>query len=406
MHALDHSCIRDKYIILAPFLNEKSRRIWAAIEAQALGYGGISALAKATGLSRNTIKLGRKEVASSTHGEGLSKDVRIRGSGAGRKKISQIDPTVVQDLEKLTEPYSRGDPMSPLRWTCKSTTNLSVELKRMGHQISAQSVARLLKEQGYSLQSNRKRFEGKQHPDRNAQFEYINKMVGEFQNRGSPVISVDAKKKELIGAFKNVGKEWAKKGEAPEVNVYDFVDPDKGKALPYGIYDQTLNKGWVNVGVDHDTAEFAVESIRQWWAQMGEYMYFEANELLILADGGGSNSCRNRLWKYCLQELADENEMKIVVNHFPPGTSKWNKIEHRMFSHITKNWRGKPLESHEVIVNLIGSTRTKKGLEIKAQLDERNYEKGRKISDETMNQLNIERAEFHGEWNYLIAPRK
>ena len=406
MHALDSSLIKQKYNNLSPVLTEIGRRIWAATEADALGYGGISVVSRATGLSRTTIKAGLKELAEGSEGKAgpTSSSSRIRRPGGGRKTIVENDPAVIDDLELLIAPHTRGDPMSPLRWTSKSTSKLAEELKAKGPRISARSVANLLRSQGYSLQSNRKRYEGKQHPDRDEQFNYINQMALEFQQRGSPVISVDTKKKELVGLYKNPGKEWTLKDNPTEVNAYDFVDSEKGKAIPYGVYDESLNVGWVNVGIDHDTAEFAVESIRRWWSQMGEYAYPQARELLIFADGGGSNGSRNRLWKYSLQKLANELEMKIVVCHFPPGTSKWNKIEHRMFSYISKNWRGKPLISHEVIIKLIGSTTTKKGLKIEAQLDQNTYPTGKKVSDEEMESIHLQRADFHGEWNYMIAP--
>ena len=408
MHASDTSLIEQKYNKLSPLLNEMGRRIWAATEADAMGYGGVSVVSRATGLSRTTIKVGLKELAEGFNekAELNSSNESVRRSGGGRKTIAENDPKVIDDLELLIAPYTRGDPMRPLRWTSKSTYKLAQELKAQGHNISARSVANLLRSRGYSLQSNRKRYEGNQHPDRDGQFKYINRMALEFQQRGLPVISVDTKKKELIGLYKNDGKEWMPKGNPTEVNAYDFIDPEKGKAIPYGVYDESLNVGWVNIGIDHDTAEFAVESIRRWWSQMGEYTYRQARELLIFADGGGSNGSRNRLWKYSLQKLANELEMKIVICHFPPGTSKWNKIEHRMFSHITKNWRGKPLISHEVMVQLIGSTTTKKGLQIEAQLDKNDYPKGKKVSDEEMKSINLQRADFHGEWNYMIAPSK
>ena len=406
MHALDTSVIEQKYSKLSPLLTEVGRRIWAATEADALGYGGVSTVSRATGLSRTTIKVGLKELAkgSNKKAESDSSSSGIRRSGGGRKTIADNDPKVIDDLELLITPHTRGDPMRPLRWTSKSTYKLAEELQAKGHKISARSVANLLRSQGYSLQSNRKRYEGSQHPDRDGQFNYINQMALEFQQRQLPVISVDTKKKELIGLYKNDGKEWTPKGNPTEVNAYDFIDPTKGKAIPYGIYDESLNVGWVNIGVDHDTAEFAVESIRRWWSQMGEYTYPQARELLIFADGGGSNGSRNRLWKYSLQKLANELEMKIVICHFPPGTSKWNKIEHRMFSHITKNWRGKPLISYEVMVQLIGATTTTTGLKIQAQLDDSDYPKGKRISDEEMQSVNLQRADFHGEWNYMITP--
>ena len=330
---------------------------------------------------------------------------RQRTPGGGRKKLTDKDPQLQQDLDKLIEPYTRGDPMRPLRWTCKSTQKLADELSKGKRKISAKSVGRLLKKTGYSLQSNRKRFEGRQHLDRNEQFDYIAKTTEAFQSRCCPVISVDAKKKELVGNYKNPGREWSPKGLPLEVEAYDFINKEKGKVTPYGVYDTNHNVGWVNVGIDHDTAEFAVRSISQWWEGMGEWTYPQAREILILADGGGSNGWRSRLWKKSLQEWSDREGLRIMVCHFPPGTSKWNKIEHRMFCHMTRNWRGVPLLSHEVIINLIGSTTTEKGLKIKASLDTRSYPTGVKVSDEEMAQLSIEQADFHGEWNYLISPR-
>jgi len=328
-----------------------------------------------------------------------------RKAGAGRKKLTEKHPELTEALDKLLEPYTSGDPMRPLRWTCKSTENLAKELRNQGFEISADTVGRLLKEQDYSLQSNRKRFEGSQHPDRNAQFEYINESVMAFEKRGCPIISVDTKKKELVGNYKNEGKEWTPKGRYTEVEAYDFINEELGKAIPYGIFDTTHNLGWVNVGTDHDTAEFAVKSIRRWWEEIGESLYPKSKEILILADGGGSNGWRNRLWKKSLQDWADQEDLTLMICHFPPGTSKWNKIEHRMFSHITRNWRGKPLISHEVIINLISSTTTNKGLKIKAELDQGCYPLGKKVSDAEMESIAIQRADFHGEWNYSISSR-
>lgn len=376
----------------------------AAGEAQELGYGGITIVSQATGITRKTIHKALTELSSALATEEPSS--RIRKAGGGRKKIAEKTPELIKSLEALLEPYTIGDPMRPLRWTCKSTENLARELRNQGYSVSARTVATLLKELEFSLQANHKRNEGKGHPDRNAQFEYINTMVETFQSRGSPVISVDAKKKELVGNYKNAGREWQQKGTPLEVHAYDFIDPAKGKVTPYGVYDTTLNVGWVSVGTDNDTAQFAVSSISNWWSNMGEATYPEARELLILADGGGSNGSRNRLWKKSLQEFANREDIKIAMCHFPPGTSKWNKIEHRMFCHITQNWRGKPLISHEVIVKLIGSTVTRAGLKIEAQLDENKYPTGKKVSDDEMEALSIEPADFHGEWNYLISPRK
>jgi hypothetical protein len=400
--ALPHQAVKNRYERIDSVLTEKSRRLWAASEALELGYGGVSAVSRATGIAQNTIKRGIEEIKG--NGAELPSG-KQRAPGGGRKKLKDKDPQLQGELDKLIEPYTSGDPMRPLRWTCKSTRKLADELSKGKRRISAKSVARILKENNYSLQSNRKRFEGKQHEDRNAQFEYISNTVEAFQARGCPVISVDAKKKELVGNYKNAGQEWTSKGSPMEVKAYDFIDKEKGKVTPYGIYDTNHNVGWVNVGIDHDTAEFAVKSISGWWEHMGEWSYPQAREILILADGGGSNGSRSRLWKKCLQEWSDREGLKIMVCHFPPGTSKWNKIEHRMFCHITRNWRGKPLLSHEVIINLIGSTSTEKGLKITACLDTGTYPTGIKVSDKEMAQLSIERAEFHGEWNYIITPR-
>jgi len=360
-------------------------------------------VSNATGLSARTIKSGIVEIkAGIPSPDDLQKQ---RKPGAGRKRLTQKQPKLAGALEHLLEPYTSGDPMRPLKWTCKSTETLALELRRQGFTISADSVGRMLKELGYSLQSNRKRFEGAQHPDRNAQFEYINESVEAFQARGCPVISVDTKKKELVGNYKNAGREWTAKGQYTEVEAYDFINKDLGKAIPYGVYDTNLNLGWVSVGTDHDTAEFAVKSIGRWWEQMGQWLYPKSKEILILADGGGSNGWRNRLWKKKLQQWADQEGLTLMICHFPPGTSKWNKIEHRMFSHITRNWRGKPLISHEVIINLISATTTSKGLKIEAELDENTYPLAQKVSDQEMETLAIKKAEFHGEWNYSIAPR-
>lgn len=399
--------IRDKFQTIAPHLSEKTQRIWAAIEAQSLGRGGITYVNQATGLSRTTIYEGIKESAEPPQLQKEKKALqRIRKPGGGRKKVRELDPKILSDIESLIEPMTRGDPESPLLWTCKSTTKIAEELQVMGHRVSQRTVCDLLSELGYSLQSNKKTKEGANHPDRNAQFLYISESVKKFLKKGNPVISVDTKKKELIGEFKNNGQEWCKKGEPIEVKVHDFVDRELGKVIPYGIYDMLENKGWVSVGIDHDTAEFAVESIRRWWYEMGLPLYPIATEILITADCGGSNGSRVRLWKFELQKLATELGIVIHVHHFPPGTSKWNKIEHRMFSHITKNWRGRPLTSREVVVNLISNTRTKTGsLEIRAALDEKKYDTGRKVTDEEFKSIQIENSEFHGEWNYWIKPR-
>ncbi len=396
--------IRRKYQLLAPVLDERSRRVWAAAEAASLGYGGQSIVAIATGISRTTI---HNELRKQHVNESESYDVsRCRSPGGGRKKLIELDTGLMSALEHLVEPTTRGDPESPLRWTCKSTRQLAEELKKQGYQIERQTVATLLDKLEYSLQGNQKTKEGSSSPDRDAQFKYINSRVLYFQGKHQPVISVDAKKKELVGNFKNNGKEWHPKGESEEVNVYDFMDKALGKVNPYGVYDQTANIGWVSVGIDHDTSDFAVETVRRWWERMGKQLYQGATDLLITADGGGSNGSRVRLWKVALQKFADQAGLRISVCHFPPGTSKWNKIEHRMFSHISMNWRGKPLISHDVIVNLISNTTTRKGLKIEAELDTNVYQIGVKVTDEEMEKLQIERSEFHGEWNYIITPKK
>lgn len=399
--------IKDKFQTIAPHLSEKTQRIWAAIEAQSLGRGGITYVNQATGLSRTTIYEGIKESAKVPIQKDEKKtSQRIRRPGGGRKNVKELDPIILADIESLIEPMTRGDPESPLLWTCKSTTKIAEELQSMGHRVSQRTVCDLLSELGYSLQSNKKTKEGANHPDRNAQFLYISESVKKFLKKGQPVISVDTKKKELIGDFKNNGREWCKKGEPIEVNIHDFVDRELGKVVPYGIYDILTNRGWVNVGINHDTAEFAVESIRRWWYEMGVPLYSTATDILITADCGGSNGSRVRLWKFELQKLANELGIVVHVHHFPPGTSKWNKIEHRMFSHITQNWRGRPLRSREVVINLITNTRTKTGsLEVKAVLDENKYETGIKVTDEEFNSIMIGTSEFHGEWNYWINPK-
>jgi hypothetical protein len=395
--------IKQKFETLCSFMDERMRRLWAAAEAHALGRGGITAVAAATGLSRTTITQGMREQQGRTEAERFPD--QIRRPGGGRKAVTERDMTLLRDVEALVDPLTRGDPQSPLRWTCKSTRRLATELQGLGHAVSARTVARLLRGMHYSLQANRKTKEGSAHPDRNAQFEYINERTKAFQARGQPVISVDTKKKELVGDCKNGGREWQPRGEPEYVRVYDFPDKELGKAIPYGVYDVTTNTGWVSVGMDHDTAEFAVATLQQWWRQMGVSTYPEATELLIIADGGGSNGVRIRLWKTELQRLADETGLRIAVCHLPPGTSKWNKIEHRMFAYITQNWRGRPLVSHEVVVNLIGNTTTQTGLHIRAALDPNRYETGKKITDEVWAEVHIEHDRFHGEWNYTIIPR-
>ena len=383
-------------------MREKTRRLWAGAEAQALGRGGIAAVSRATGMSRATISGGAQELAPG--GTRPAPEVRVRRQGGGRKPLTEADPSVLTDLEQLVEPTTRGDPQSPLRWTCKSTTRLAEEMRRRGHRIGARTVAQLLHDLDYSLQANRKTREGSWHPDHNAQFEHINRQIQAFQQRGQPVISVDTKKKERVGDFKNGGREWQPKGSPEPVRVHDFIDKQFGKAIPYGVYDVAGNRGWVSVGTDHDTAEFAIETIHRWWRHMGATAYPKAKGLLILADSGGSNRSRTRLWKIALQRLADQTRIGVSVCHFPPGTSKWNKIEHRMFSHITENWRGRPLISHEVVVNLIGNTTTKKGLTIQAELDTNTYATGIQVTDEDMARVRIEKDAFHGDWNYRIIP--
>jgi hypothetical protein len=357
-------------------------------------------------MSPNTIKKGLAELEAREADSETLIGSRVRKAGAGRKRATEADPGLAAALEQLVDPVTRGDPMSPLRWTCKSTTQLARELTRQGHPVSPRTVGRLLKASGYSLQGNRKTKEGKDHPDRNAQFEHINATVMRFQDRGQPVVSVDTKKKELVGNFRNGGREWQPQGEPDEVLVHDFMDKELGKAIPYGVYDVTENQGWVSVGIDHDTARFATEAIRRWWKKMGARRHRGAKELLITADGGGSNGSRCRLWKVALQDLANTLKMPINVCHFPPGTSKWNKIEHRMFCHITQNWRGRPLVSHEVIINLIANTATKQGLKIKAALDEGTYPIGIKVSDQELAAVHLKRSPFHGDWNYCVLPAR
>jgi hypothetical protein len=393
-----------KFRLVAVELDERRRRQWAAAEARSVGWGGISLVARATGLSRPTIMAGLRELDLSSQRRVVAA-TRVRSPGGGRRKLTEADPGLLEALERLIDPATRGDPMSPLRWTCKSTDKLAEELTQQRHPVSDRTVAMLLKQSGYSLQANRKMREGLSHPDRNAQFEYINRQVLGFQKQQQPVISVDTKKKELVGEFKNPGEEWQPKGQPEEVKVHDFPDKQKGKAIPYGVYDLACNEGWVSVGIDHDTAEFACASIQRWWNEMGSARFPRASKLLITADGGGSNSSRNRLWKKSLQLLADELGITLSVCHFPPGTSKWNKIEHRLFSFITKNWRGRPLTTYAAIVNLIANTTTKTGLTVQAALDPRRYETGIEVSDEELEQLSIRRAQFHGDWNYSIKPR-
>ena len=394
------------YERIRPFLNEQGRRLWAANEAIGFGKGGIRALAEALGMSQVTVIAGVREL----QGEGVQisdEKGRQRRSGGGRKALTNKEPSIVQDIEAIVDSTTRGDPMAPLKWTCKSLENIREELGNRGYTASTTTIGKILHEElGYSLQGLKKTKEGSSHEDRNAQFEYLSRKCQEFQDCHQPVISVDAKKKELVGNYKNGGQEWQQKGKPEEVNGHDFENKELGKALPYGVYDQGQNQGWVSIGIDHDTAQFAVQSILSWWRQMGQQTYPEATELLITADAGGSNGYRIRLWKRELQRMADETGLKISVCHFPPGTSKWNKIEHRMFCHITRNWRGRPLVSLDAIVNLIAATRTKKGLTIQAALDDSTYEKSIKISDEELANIQITRDAFHGEWNYTISPRK
>ena len=394
--------IHRKYRMLESSLNERSRRVWAAAEAQALGYGGASLVSQATGISRSTIMRGRKE----TRARRGAPEGRIRRPGGGRKSATSVDPRLTTALEALVDPGSRGDPESPLRWTCKSTRLLARELSAADHPASDWLVRQLLYDLGYSLQANRKTKEGARHPDRDSQFRYINAEVTRQLRRGHPAISVDTKKKELVGDFKNGGREWRPRGAPHPVRVHDFIDPEKGKAIPYGVYDLALNKGWVTVGMDHDTAAFAVNTIRRWWQAMGSTAYPKAASLLVVADSGGSNGSRVRLWKWELQRLADATRLTLHVSHLPPGTSKWNKIEHRLFSFISQNWRGRPLLTHATIVQLIANTRTTAGLTVRCILDQRRYPKEVKITDDQMAAIRLRPDAFHGDWNYSIAPRK
>ncbi|MGO9592299.1 MAG: ISAzo13 family transposase [Steroidobacteraceae bacterium] len=387
-------------------MDERLRRQWAASEAQSFGRGGVSAVSRATGMSRNTVRRGIAETAMRKSKPKAAISPRIRNPGGGRKALTETDPGLWEALESLVEPMSRGDPRSPLRWTCKSTTQLAAELTRQAHPISPWTVGSLLKAAEYSLQGNRKTKEGSSHPDRNAQFEYINAAVRRFQQRDQPVISVDTKKKELIGQFSNGGQEWRPKGDPEEVRVHDFMDKTLGKAIPYGVYDVNQNEGWVRVGIDYDTARFAVQAISRWWHKMGARRHPRARELLIMADGGGSNGSRCRLWKVALQDLASRLGMPIQVSHFPPGTSKWNKIEHRMFCHITQNWRGRPLVSHEVIVNLIAAVTTRTGLKIRAELDRGTYPSGLKVTQTEFHTLHLKPPTLHGDWNYALLPKR
>ena len=393
-----------KFALLSPVLDERQRRLWMAVEAGEAGRGGITMVARATGAARSTVTRGVDELDS-----GATDSGRVRRAGAGRKRAETVDAELAAALERLVDPDTRGDPESPLRWTTKSVRHLAEAMSAAGHAVSPPTVAKLLKAEGFSLQANAKTIEGGQHPDRDAQFRYLNDRVREHQDSGDPVISVDTKKKELVGKFKNGGREWQPKGEPEHTNVHDFMAKDLGKAIPYGVYDVAADSGWVSVGTDHDTAEFAVATIRTWWRTTGSDTYPQARRLLICADGGGSNGYRTRLWKTELGHLADETGLAVTVCHLPPGTSKWNKIEHRLFSHISMNWRGRPLESHEVIVNTIAATTTRAGLTVHAELDTGSYPKGIKITDQQMGGLEqraLRRHDFHGEWNYTLVPQR
>jgi hypothetical protein len=395
-----------KFEVMSLVLDERQLRLWAAAEAEALGHGGVKAVTEATGILSKRIAAGKRDVAQLRKTPPVEPPgaQRVRREGAGRPTLEEKDPGLLTALDALVDPVTRGDPESALRWTCKSLRQLSAELEKQGFSASPTKIGQLLVEQDYSLQANDKTREGSSHPDRNAQFEYIDRRVKAFAREQEPVISVDTKKKELIGDFKNGGREWQPSGSPVPVRVHDFLDKELGKAIPYGVYDLMKNEGWVNVGIDHDTAAFAAESIRRWWKRMGIKAYPDATKLLITADGGGSNSPRVRLWKTELQRLADDTGLEIHLCHYPPGTSKWNKIEHRMFSHITQNWRGRPLESLETVVNLIGATTTTRGLRIKAASDKRTYPDKIEVSDEDLAAVRIKRARFHGDWNYCIVP--
>jgi hypothetical protein len=399
------SKIRDRYLSLKSSLTERARRLFVANEAITFGYGGIVAAARATGMAPSVIGRGIAEVRAIENGTAPSLAVtRSRRPGGGRKKATEKDPTLLPDLKRLVESTTRGDPESPLLWTARSQRNLVAALEKQGHQTSMKMVSRLLKDLGYSLQANRKRLEGAQHPDRDAQFEHINETIRRQLAANEPVISVDTKKKELVGLYKNGGRELRATGDPDDVKVHDFVDPEQGRAAPYGVYDLAKNEAWVSVGLSHDTGEFAVETIRTWWKEMGALRYPDASSLMITADGGGSNGYRLRLWKLELQRLVDELGLPVTVCHLPPGTSKWNKIEHRLFSFITQNWRGKPLVTHQVIVNLIAATTTKTGLTVRSRIDDRVYAKGRRVSNKQLAAVNLEPQAFHGEWNYIIRP--
>ena len=396
--------VRDKYEPLRRSLSERSRRLWAAAEARSMGRGGVAAVMAATGMSSATLSKGLKELEAEAAGDATLPGDRVRRAGGGRKCARDQQPGLAKALAALVEPTARGDPEQTLRWTCKSTANLAAQLRRQGFQVGPRTVAKELKAQEFSLQSNRKTREGMSHPDRNEQFAYINEQVMTFQQQGQPAISVDTKKKELVGDFRNSGREWRPRGQPEEVRVHDFRDPAMPKAIPYGVYDLTRNEGWVSVGIDHDTARFATASIRRWWRKMGRKRYPQAKQLLITADCGGSNSSRTRLWKVALQDLADDLGLRLTVCHFPPGTSKWNRIEHRMFCHITRNWRGRPLTDYAMIVQLIGNTRTTTGLKICSELDEHVYPLKETVTPEQLAHVRLTPAAFHGEWNYTVTP--
>jgi transposase len=397
---IDERAIGDRYRAVAGEFNERQRRVWAGAEALSHGRGGQAAVVRATGMSPTTVAKGMREVRS---GERLEAG-RVRGRGGGRKPLTETDETLLGDLEALVAGEARGDPESPLLWTAKSVRSLARALREKGHRVSHETVAKLLRDLGFSLQANRKVLEGASHPDRDAQFAHINETVAAAQAAGQPTISVDTKKKELVGDFKNGGREWRPKGKPVEVRTKDFKDKQLGKVNPYGVYDLRLDEGYVSVGIDADTAEFAVNSIRSWWRHLGAERYPDATSLTITADCGGSNGNRTRLWKTELQALADETGLQIRVCHFPPGTSKWNKIEHRLFSFIARNWRGRPLLSRQAVVSLIGATTSTKGLKVFAQLDENTYERGIKITDVQLAAVNLTPEEFHGDWNYTISP--
>jgi hypothetical protein len=397
------AAVRQRFAKLKMTLNERQRRLWAAAEAKSAGYGGVSLVHRATRISRRAIHAGLKELPAKRDALPLQ---WVRRPGAGRSRLTQIQAGLADALDALVEPTARGDPQSSLRWTCKSVRHLAYELCKKGYRIGRQSVANLLHATGYSLQANRKTLEGCNQPDRDAQFHFINQRVKSFQCRGQPVISIDTKKKELIGNYHNGGREWRPRRKPLPVKAHDFKDKKLGKGIPYGVFDMTHNEAWVSVGIDHDTAEFAAATILQWWRKMGAKRFPHATEILITADSGGSNGSRSRLWKVALQSFADQTGLKVTVAHFPPGTSKWNKIEHRLFCHITQNWRGQPLVSHDIMVKLIGRTSTRHGLKVKSALDRHSYPAGKKVSDEELAQVNLRRAKFHGDWNYSVMARK